>query len=352
MEIEIDELRRLRERYEGDELSTLISHLDFVVYTVERDSRIEAVKELLLQRPYVTVMNFRTDDEIVSVLENGSDEPALLIVEAATDDAGVNEMVRKFKPRIVSLGFAADEIETVARILRDRGAIILNGGIVERGSTRWFQIAQSPVTRDSYFYVERSGSERRFDFFPNATQIEVEKEIRDTLRKKTRLKAFASMVRLDHVAYRVHCDEFALVAEELMKYTPYRFEEAHEIEEHDAKTIVFRHGDKLPALVASYGRTSESVVEGYVREFGPRVHHMAYEVTDIFRVVSLQRKRGVTYTSDDVIGTTDEGIVQIFVSPSPFTHEITEYVQRFRGFTGFFSKRNVGTLMGSTRTYQ
>jgi hypothetical protein len=52
-----------------------------------------------------------------------------------------------------------------------------------------------------------------------------------------------------------------------------------------------------------------------------------------------------------MIGSKDRGILQIFTTPSPYNHEITEYIQRFQGFTGFFDKGNVGDLMKSTKDF-
>lgn len=352
MEIVPEELIKLQEKYKEDDLSKLIRGIDFIVYGVRQGERVKTVCELLYHRPYVMVENYHAGDEIISVLKMDEHDPVLLIVEGANEHAGINDMVQKFGPRIISIGFAVHDIETVFEIIQSRGIHFTTDSIQERNNTRYIATTQSTVTLDSYYYIERKHTTRTFDFIQHAEPMEIEEEILEALKKKKRLKVFKMMNGLDHIAYRVHHYDIIQVAKELMMLTPYRYTEAFEIEEHDAKTVVFRSGDRKLAIVASYGRNDESLVEQYVIKFGPRVHHIAYEVTDIFKVTSLQKKRGMTFTSDDVIGTREEGIVQIFTTPSNHTNEITEYIQRFDGFTGFFSNKNVGNLMTSTRAFQ
>lgn len=352
MEIVFDELENLRFRYHDEKVRSLFSSIDFVIYGVRRNDRVPAVCELLMHRPYTRVENYQTRDELISVLVKDESEPAIVVVEGADESAGINDMIAKFGPRIFTIGFQVNHIDRLVQILRSRGAQFLTDEIQARNTVRSISTTQSNVTRDSYVYIERENPSRRFDFFPNATPFAVELAITETLKKKKRLKAFKLMNGLDHIAYRVHDVDIVSVVEEIMKFTPYEYAEAHEIEEHDAKTVVFRFDRKKPALVASYGRSVESVVEQYVNHYGPRVHHMAYEVANIFHLVMLQKKRGMTFTTDEVIGTKEEGIVQIFSTPSERSNEITEYVERFDGFTGFFSNKNVGNLMSSTRAYQ
>lgn len=352
MEIVVDELVALKEKYRDETFRLLFKSVEFVIYGVERGARVRAVCELLLHRPYSKAINLKTSDEFITVLEQGEANPALLIVEGVDENAGIAEMVNKFGARVFTVGFRVKDVSMLREALESRGAQFLHEGIRERNGVRSIATTQSSVTLDSYFYIERAGAERNFDFFPNAEIIPLEREIEETLKRKKRLKAFSFMHVLDHIAYRVHGADIVGVGDEFMRLTPFLYSEAHEIEEHDAKTIVFRFGNTKPALVASFGRSKESVVEQYVERYGPRVHHIAYEVSDIAKIVSLQRKRGMAFTTEEVIGARDEGIVQIFSTPSEFTNEITEYVQRFDGFTGFFSNKNVGNLMASTRAFQ
>jgi hypothetical protein len=94
-----------------------------------------------------------------------------------------------------------------------------------------------------------------------------------------------------------------------------------------------------------------SPTEQFVRNFGPRLHHLAVAVTDgeiggrphIDYVVDSLRGCGQDFLLD-VIGSKEEGLKQIFSSASEYSSLIVEYVQRFGDFQGFFTKDNVANL--------
>ncbi|MBN2678967.1 MAG: hypothetical protein JXR24_01925, partial [Acidithiobacillaceae bacterium] len=91
--------------------------------------------------------------------------------------------------------------------------------------------------------------------------------------------------------------------------------------------------------------------EAFVRNFGPRLHHIAVGVQDgrtqdqinIDYVVDALRNCGQKFLLQ-VIGSEQEGLKQIFSSASEHSSLIIEYVQRFGGFQGFFTKENVADL--------
>ncbi|HQT27364.1 MAG TPA: hypothetical protein PLK99_12355, partial [Burkholderiales bacterium] len=64
---------------------------------------------------------------------------------------------------------------------------------------------------------------------------------------------------------------------------------------------------------------------------------------NIDHVVSRIRAQGRQFLLD-VIGSREEGLKQIFSSASEHSSLIVEYVQRFGGFEGFFTKQNVAKL--------
>jgi predicted RNA-binding protein with PIN domain len=116
----------------------------------------------------------------------------------------------------------------------------------------------------------------------------------------------------------------------------------------NAITSCIKLHDTLPVVVVSEGMTEDSIVEKYCQKYGSRIHHLAYEVTDIDKVVAIQKSRGVKFTSDEIIGSEEEGIKQIFTMPTETVNHIIEYIQRFGDFDGFFTPSNVGELMKST----
>lgn len=88
-----------------------------------------------------------------------------------------------------------------------------------------------------------------------------------------------------------------------------------------------------------------------MRNYGPRLHHLAVAVNDghtagkanIDYVVEALRDCGQSFLLD-VIGSEEAGLKQIFSSASEYPSLIIEYVQRFRDFQGFFTKHTVARL--------
>ncbi|MCG3221960.1 MAG: VOC family protein [Candidatus Heimdallarchaeota archaeon] len=156
------------------------------------------------------------------------------------------------------------------------------------------------------------------------------------------------IIKLDHVAYRVKKGKREKTMVELANLVPYQEFKTFKVISMNAITSSIKLHDSLPVIVVSEGLTEDSVVEKYVKKYGGRIHHLAYLVTDIDKVVEIQRKRGVKFTTDYTIGSEEEGIKQIFTLPTETANHIIEYIQRFGDFDGFFTPSNIGSLMKST----
>ncbi len=157
--------------------------------------------------------------------------------------------------------------------------------------------------------------------------------------------------RIDHIALRIHAADVVRAVELLVRLAGYAYSECYPVPEEHAETIVLRARPGMPALVISYGSTARAVVRRYVEGHGPRVHHTAFATENVPAVFQVQRARHVPFTTETTIGSAERGILQVFTAPSAFSLEITEYVERFQGFRGFFDPGNVGQLMASTRRF-
>jgi 4-hydroxyphenylpyruvate dioxygenase-like putative hemolysin len=148
---------------------------------------------------------------------------------------------------------------------------------------------------------------------------------------------------------------------------PYYFWGAYNIEEMNSSTNVTRcpgiTDEKLsPARVFTANNTPSYLnslvnlpmpTEEFVRNFGRRMHHMAYEVADgevageknVDVVVRRLQEQGVPFLAQVVGECTDQpNLKQIFSKSSPHSRLITEYVQRCLGYDGFFTRTNVAAL--------
>jgi hypothetical protein len=172
---------------------------------------------------------------------------------------------------------------------------------------------------------------------------------------------------IDHLATRVLAGEREDAILEYLTMVPYYYWGSYDIAEMNSSTNVTRHptvaDDKLsPARVFTANNTPSYLnslvnlpmpTEDYVRNFGRRMHHIAYEVADgatngemnVDYVVHSLKKLGITFLAD-MVGECDDqpNLRQIFSKSSPYSLLITEYVERCMGYDGFFTRENVAAL--------
>jgi hypothetical protein len=193
-------------------------------------------------------------------------------------------------------------------------------------------------------------------------------EVLEEAARKHELHGLAGKVLgVDHLATRVLAGEREDALLEYLTMVPYYFWGAYNIAEMNSSTNVTRHpavdDEKLsPARVFTANNTPSYLnslvnlpmpTEEFVRNFGRRMHHLAYEVADgevagvknVDFVVQILRDLGVPFLAEVVGECTDEpNLKQIFSKSSPHTLLITEYVQRCLGYEGFFTRDNVAAL--------
>lgn len=172
---------------------------------------------------------------------------------------------------------------------------------------------------------------------------------------------------LDHMATRILAADREDAILEYLTMVPNYFWGAYNINEMNSSTNVTRSphvtDDKVsPARVFTANNTPSFVnsfenlpmpTEDFVRNFGRRMHHMAYEVVDgeingaknVDYVVSQLAEMGTPFLAD-IVGECmdDPNLKQIFSKSSPYSLLITEYVERCHGYEGFFTRDNVAAL--------
>jgi 4-hydroxyphenylpyruvate dioxygenase-like putative hemolysin len=173
------------------------------------------------------------------------------------------------------------------------------------------------------------------------------------------------LMPIDHLATRVYSQNREAALLEYLALSSYYYWGSYDIKDQNSSTNVTKNvrGDpesmspakvftanNLPYCVNHLDKLP-SPTESFVRNYGPRLHHMALTVIDgqtngmenIDFVVSAIASQGKRFLLDTV-GSREEGLKQIFSSASDFSSLIIEYVQRFDGFQGFFARDNVAHL--------
>ena len=106
-------------------------------------------------------------------------------------------------------------------------------------------------------------------------------------------------------------------------------------------------GETDRTLVITEGLTEESVFRRHLRDHGPGIHHMAYQVDDIERAVEALRGAGAKLLSDTIMRDQRSGLRQIFVElpGAGYTLELIE--RRPRALSSEFEDDNMVGLAQS-----
>lgn len=188
-------------------------------------------------------------------------------------------------------------------------------------------------------------------------------EIADTYR-------FSHLILgIDHMATRIMSSDREDAILEFLTLSNYYFWGAYNISDMNSSTNVCRSPSvqsdlESPAKVFTANNTPFMVnsfeglpmpTETFVRNFGRRMHHIAYEVMDgdyddtrknlDYVVSTLRDELGIPFLAKVVGECHDEpNLKQIFSKHSELSLLITEYVERCHGYDGFFTKSNVAAL--------
>lgn len=158
---------------------------------------------------------------------------------------------------------------------------------------------------------------------------------------------------LDHVATRVRAAHRDAAIVEFLELTNYRFDFAVYVESLNSITNVarLRNGDYAQVFTSGIAspddRGDSGPTEAFIANYGLRPHHMAFAVEGIEDVVAGLAAHGMGFLSE-LVGSREEGLKQIFSTMSPRTMLVNEYIERYDGFDGFFTKSNVTRLTKAT----
>lgn len=158
---------------------------------------------------------------------------------------------------------------------------------------------------------------------------------------------------LDHAATRVRAQDRNNAILEFLRLTNYKFDFAVPVKSQNSITSVARLSHSDFAMVFTSGITpyesleSSGPTEKFIQNYGPRVHHIAFQTEEIEETTRALEEDGMKFLLD-LVGSPEEGLKQIFSVPSQNTLLVTEYIRRYDNFDGFFSESNVTRLTAAT----
>jgi hypothetical protein len=358
-------------------LSEMIGGIEALMITVEPGNSIEYITELSLMTPYHYLVTLDSPKHLTHVLRIDMNSPDILLREVKDPD--YSDIFRSLND-IYPIGARRHHSRYLGEILLtiDRHEVVAQQQARE---FRFFPIGQlaeldlpvnvsiskpSPYTQNVVGYMERPADGIRVYQHGECVILSaVQAAYERGKEMQERLKIDDLISPIDHLATRVYSQNREAALLEYLALSSYYYWGSYDIKDQNSSTNVTKNtrlhpesmspakvftANNLPYCVNHLDKLP-SPTETFVRNYGPRLHHMALTVKDGQR----NGKENIDYVVDaitaqgkgfllDTVGSREEGLKQIFSSASEFSSLIIEYVQRFGDFQGFFAKDNVAQL--------
>lgn len=331
-------------------LDGLVGNLDSVVISTETDRLVPAAYELLRYTGHDCTASYFDADSQAYVLSLPGSASVIVRSRGSGENpfAAVNR-ARLTGPlpntRLETFVFATPDIHAYVDIQKGRGVRFLTPDIQESETFSFIQTLPSPFTGNSVGFIQWRGD--RKSYAPAGA-----KEIRPDIEKPP-FRHLGTIFELDHTATRVKAQDRAPAILEFLNLTNYHYDFGVHVRSQNSITSVARREKTDFAMVITTGirpfstEAESGPTEMFIRNYGTRVHHMAFRTENIESTVEMLRRDHMAFLLD-LVGSEEEGLKQIFSVPSQHTMIVNEYIHRYGGFDGFFTKSNVEKLTEAT----
>ena len=331
-------------------LEGLVHGLDSVIISTET-GRLEPAAGELLRYTGLSAEAYFEDDSFTTFVLGTTGSASFLMRAGKKGNSpfiAVNSAQKtKNLPntRLETFIFRTTRLDRYVEIQSGRGVRFMTPGITEYPNFRFIQTIPSRYTGNSLGFIEWTGE--KGDYAPkDAVPLPLSLE-------KPALPHLANIHGLDHTATRVKALGRNDAIIEFMELTNYSFDFAVFVRSLNSITSVARLSQDDYAMVFTSGiepfreDTDPGPTEMFIRNYGTRVHHMAFQTDHIEDTYDALRKDGMEFLVE-LVGSEEEGLKQTFSVPSPHTMIVNEYIRRYQGFDGFFTKSNVEMLTRAT----
>ena len=372
-----DYLVRLLEERDRVGLTGMIHEIDAIMITVDPGHSIRYIGELALTTPYHYLVTLESKSHWTHILRVDMNSPDLLVREVK--DRRTRGIFRSLN-EVYPIGASKPNSRYMGEILR----VTDLHSVVECQQEREFRFFSqdqirklelpgnlavskpSPYTHNIVAYMERPLDQIRvYALGMSEIRADAQEVYLAAKELQKQLGIDDLILPIDHLATRVYSQNREVAILEWLSLSSYYYWGSYDIRDQNSSTNVTKsvhHDSEIhsPAKVFTANNTpyfinhlekKPSPTETFVRNYGPRLHHIALAVCDgetdgkenIEHVVSQIASQGRDFLLD-VIGSRDQGLKQIFSSASEHSSLIIEYVQRFGDFQGFFTRDNVAEL--------
>ncbi len=376
-----DFLGKLLEERDRTGLTAAIRQIDALMITVEPGNSLAYVGELCLMTPYHYLVTLESETHDTHILRIDMDSPDILVREVKDPNTrgifrSLNEVypIGAHKPNSRYMGevFRVENLHAVVEMQKSRDVRFFNQDQVRKLELpgNMAIVKPSPYTHNIVGYWERPESDIRvYALGWSVIRPDVNAAYERAKETQEKLGLDKMLLPIDHLATRVYSQNREAAILEYLTLTSYYYWGSYDIANQNSSTNVTKsvhHANELESPAKVFTAANHpyfvnhllklpSPTEQFVRNFGPRLHHLAVAVADGEVRTGDMNKPHIDYVVDslrdcgqdfllDVIGSKEEGLKQIFSSASEYSSLIVEYVQRFGDFQGFFTKDNVAEL--------
>lgn len=344
------EVPRVQEERRDLGLGGLVGGLSFVIINTEPERQREAVKEFLRYTGFVYSDGFE-DDRFRTCVLKAAGSPSILIRSRKTGTNPFSSFNAAPKAahlpntHLETFVFTTPDLGRYTSIQSSRGVYFQEDSILDTDSMLYTQSIPSQFHGSSIGFVQWKG--KSMDFRTRGS-VSLDWEF-----VKPQSAHLSRIFELDHTATRIHAQHRDEAVIEFMELTNYNFSMAIYVKGFNSITSVARLSENDFAMVFTSGilpdNGQEDVgpTEQFIRNYGTRVHHLAFRTGKIDSTYKALVDDGMGFLLE-LVGSPEEGLQQTFSLGSPNTLLVNEYIQRYGGFDGFFTTGNVTLLTEST----
>ena len=388
-----DYLGRIYERRQSSGLDDLLGGICALVVQVDTGDAVAYIEELYLMTPYRLSDVYQNTTHKFYFLKGHSGRPNFVILEplqtAFEDDLTRLNMLypmSRAKPNARYIGeiFSTKDLKETREILESHSIRFHYPAETENEffSNKHFNFTfPSAMTGNRIGYTPHDAFD--LEALEHGKRIQLSGEDQSILDQAAENAASLNISKLvlgvDHMATRILAGEREDAILEFLTMSNYYFWGAYNIKDQNSSTNVNRNyqvdddkrspakvftANNIPSFINSF-ENAPMPTEDFVRNYGRRMHHMAYEIQDgdhasgeknIDFVVDTLKNQGIDFLAQ-VVGECKDtpNLKQIFSKHSKYSLLITEYIERCHGYEGFFTKSNVAALTqaaGEDERYQ
>lgn len=372
-----ENLIRLLEERDQLGLTAMIHEIDALMISVEPEHAVKYIAELALMTPYHYLVTLESEQHLTHILRIDLNSPDILLREVKDPNLrgifrSLNEIypigAKKPNSRYMGEIIRVTDSHSVVQLQQQREFRFFNPDEVRKLELPGNLAVSkpSPYTHNIVAYLERKPDELRvYSLGVSVIKPDAQAAYLEAKTLQNKIGITDLLLPLDHLATRVYSQNREVAILEYLSWSSYCFWGAYNIKDQNSSTNVTKSAhqipeSKSPAKVFTANNTPyfinhlehlPSPTETFVRNYGPRLHHMAIAVKD----GEYQGKENIDFVVEaiahngkgfllDVIGSKEQGLKQIFSNASEHSSLIIEYVQRYDGFNGFFTQENVAKL--------